>query len=57
MIQVEQSKVNQELMEMQKQGKIVVTPHVAGVSVEAQVKAARIALSLLMKHLQKGVCA
>ena len=39
------------LMELHERGQIVVTPHVAGATVESQTKAARIALTLLKKNL------
>ena len=39
------------LVKMHERGQIVITPHVAGATIESQTKAARIALGLLTKHL------
>lgn len=39
------------LLEMHDRGQIVITPHIAGATVESQTKAARIALGLLRRHL------
>ena len=33
------------------QGRIVITPHISGATIESQLKAARIALKLLKKYL------
>lgn len=40
------------LMKLHDQGQIVITPHIAGATVESQTKAAKIALSLLKRYLQ-----
>ena len=39
------------LLEMHDRGQIVITPHIAGATVESQTKAATIALGLLRRHL------
>ena len=41
------------LLRFQRAGRIVVTPHVAGATVESQRQAARVALGLLRRHLEK----
>lgn len=44
------------LIEMHKQGRVVVSPHIAGATVESQSKAAAIALNLLRRHISAQVC-
>jgi phosphoglycerate dehydrogenase-like enzyme len=41
------------LVELHRAGQIVITPHIAGASVESQSKAAGVALGLLKRHLEK----
>lgn len=41
------------LMRFHREGRIVITPHLAGATVESQTQAARIALGLLQRHLEK----
>ena len=40
------------LIEFHRQGRIVITPHIAGATVESQSKAALLALGLLEKYLE-----
>ena len=44
------------LLAMHDRGQIVITPHIAGATVESQEKAARIALRLLTRHLAVDFC-
>jgi D-3-phosphoglycerate dehydrogenase len=41
------------LVEMHRQGRITITPHIAGATIESQSKAAMIALNLLQRHLNR----
>lgn len=41
------------LLRFHRAGRIVITPHVAGATVESQTQAARVALGLLRRHLEK----
>jgi len=43
--------ISSPLLEMHDRRQIVITPHIAGATIESQTKAARIALGILKKHL------
>lgn len=43
------------LLKFHHSGRIVITPHVAGATVESQTQAARVAFHLLRRHLEKAV--
>jgi len=47
------TQLDSPLLALHKEGRIHVTPHIAGATIESQEKAARIALGLLRRHLTK----
>jgi len=49
--EVTQSHTRSPLLELHNRGQIMITPHIAGATVESQMKAATIALGLLRRHL------
>lgn len=46
------SQTSSRLLELQERGQVVITPHMAGATVESQQKAAGIALGLLRRHIE-----
>ena len=48
--ETEGTHLDSQLLEFHDRGRIVITPHIAGATVESQLKAARIALKLLREH-------
>ena len=46
------SQISSPLLELHDRGQVVITPHIAGATVESQQKAARIALGLLRRHVE-----
>ena len=52
--EVTKTHLESPLIEMHKSGRIVITPHIAGVSFESQTKAAMCALKLLKSYMETG---